>query len=98
MPMWSGRPSHRKYLYEFLTALRNLNVLTIIIGEKTPESVADIEAYMVDGLIFLELKTLDNPLVFKNLMRVRKLRGTNHTKDVLSMELSLEGISVFRME
>lgn len=89
---------YRKYLYEFLTALRNLNVFTLIIGEKTPESIADVEAYMVDGLIFLELKTLDNPLVYKNLMRVRKLRGTNHTKDVLSMELSLEGISVFRME
>jgi len=53
---------------------------------------------MVDGLIFLELKTLDNPLVYKNLMRVRKLRGTNHSKDVLSMELSIEGINVFRME
>ena len=89
---------YRKYLYEFLTNLRNLNVLTIIIGEKLPEDIADVEAYMVDGLIILELRTLDNPLVYKNLLRVKKLRGTNHTKDVLSLELSKEGISVFRME
>lgn len=89
---------YRKYMYEFLTALRNLNVFTLIIGEKTPESVADVEAYMVDGLIFLELDTLDNPLVYKNLMRLRKLRGTDHSKDVMSMEISDHGMSVFRME
>ncbi len=89
---------YRKYMYEFLTELRNLNVFTLIIGEKTPNSVADVEAYMVDGLIFLELRTLDNPYVFKNLMRVRKLRGTNHSRDLMSVELSKEGMNVFRIE
>lgn len=89
---------YRKYMYEFLTELRNLNVFTLIVAEKTPNNVADVEAYMVDGLVFLELATLDNPLVYKNLMRVRKMRGTNHSRDIMSVEISHDGMSVFRME
>jgi circadian clock protein KaiC len=96
--MFSSEIEYRKYLYEFLTTLRNLNVLTMIVGERAQEGVTDLEAYMVDTVIVLFLQSLDNPLIFKNLIRIRKMRGTNHCRDVLSVELTKAGMSVFRME
>jgi len=96
--LFSSEVEYRKYLYEFLTTLRTLNVLTMIVGERAREGVTDLEAYMVDSVVLLFLQSLDNPLIYKNLLRVRKLRGTNHCRDVLSVELTASGMSVFRME
>ena len=96
--LFNSEVEYRKYLYEFLTTLRTLNVLAMIVGERAREGVTDLEAYMVDSVILLYLKSLDNPLIYKNLLRVRKMRGTNHLRDVLSVELTSGGMSVFRME
>jgi len=96
--LFNSEVEYRKYLYEFLTTLRTLNVLAMIVGERAREGVTDLEAYMVDSVILLYLKSLDNPLIYKNLLRVRKMRGTNHLRDVLSVELTAGGMSVFRME
>lgn len=96
--LFSSEVEYRKYLYEFLTTLRTLNVLAMIVGERAREGVTDLEAYMVDSVILLFLQSLDNPLIYKNLLRVRKMRGTNHCRDVLSVELTTAGMSVFRME
>jgi circadian clock protein KaiC len=95
---FSSATDHRKYLYDFLTALRNLEVFTIIIGEKPCEGTIDLEAYLVDGVILLYLQPLDNPLVYKNLMHIRKLRGTDHTRDMLSVDIKKAGMCVFHME
>jgi len=96
--LFNTEVEYRKYLYEFLTTLRTLNVLAMIVGERAREGVTDLEAYMVDSVVLLFLKSLDNPLIYKNLLRVRKMRGTNHCRDVLSVELTASGMSVFRME
>jgi circadian clock protein KaiC len=96
--LFSSPTDYRRYLYDFLTSLRNLNVFTIIVGEKADESAADLEAYMVDAVVILFLRTLNNPLVYKNLMRIRKMRGTNHTRDVLSVEITEDGLSVLKIE
>jgi circadian clock protein KaiC len=92
--IFASQIDYRRYLYEFLTALRNLNVFTIIVGEKASESATDLEAYMVDAVIILHLKSLDSPLVYKNLMRIRKMRGTDHTRNVLEVEMTEEGMKV----
>jgi len=96
--LFSSPVDYRKYLYEFLTALRNLQVLVIIVGEEGDAGARNLEAYMVDAVVILTLKTLDNPLIFKNFIRIAKMRGTNHTRDVMSVELTEDGMSVFRME
>ena len=95
--LFSSISDYRKYLYEFLTALRNLQVFSIIIGEKSDENENDLESYMVDGVILLYLKPLDNPLVYKNLIRIRKLRGTNHIRDMMAVEITGDGMRVYRM-
>ncbi len=95
--LFSSISDYRKYLYDFLTALRNLQVFTIIIGEKSENDNSDIESYMVDAVIVLYLRPLDNPLVYKNLLRIRKMRGTNHTRDMMAMDITSEGMRVYRM-
>lgn len=96
--LFSSPTDYRRYLYDFLTALRNLNVFTIIVGEKADESAADLEAYMVDAVVVMFLRTLNDPLVYKNLMRIRKMRGTNHTRDVLLVDITKDGLSVQKLK
>lgn len=96
--LFSSLSDYRKYLYDFLTALRNLQVFTIIVGEKSTESESDLEAYMVDAVVLLYLKPLDNPLIYKNMMRIRKMRGTNHIRDMMAVEITKEGMRVYRMD
>jgi circadian clock protein KaiC len=96
--LFSSQVDYRRYLYDFLAALRNLNVFTIIVGEKASESAADLEAYMVDAVVILYLKNIDNPRVYKNLLRIRKMRGTNHTRDVLLVTITEDGMSVQKLE
>jgi circadian clock protein KaiC len=95
--LFSSLSDYRKYLYDFLTALRNLQVFTIIVGERSEECENDLESYMVDGVILLYLKPLDNPLVFKNLLRIRKMRGTNHDRDLLAVDINKDGMRIYRM-
>jgi len=89
---------YRKYLYDFLTALRNLQVFTIIIGESSTDSESDLEAYMVDAVILMDLKPLENPLVYKNLIRIRKMRGTDHVRDIMAVDITVDGMRVYRMD
>jgi len=96
--LFSSIADYRKYLYDFLTALRNLQVFTIIVGESSTESENDLEAYMVDGVILLYLKPLDNPLVYKNLIRIRKMRGTDHVRDMMAVDITGDGMRVYRMD
>lgn len=96
--LFSSPTDYRRYLYDFLTSLRNLNVFTIIVGEKADEAAADLEAYMVDAVVILFLRSLKNPYQYKNLFRIRKMRGTNHSRDVLAVEISENGMSVSKLK
>jgi circadian clock protein KaiC len=96
--LFSSLADYRKYLYDFLTALRNLQVFTIIVGERSTETEHDLEAYMVDAVVLLYLKPLDNPLIYKNMMRIRKMRGTNHIRDMMAVEITKDGMRIFRMD
>ena len=96
--LFSSATDYRRYLYDFLTALRNLNVFTIIVGEKANEAAADLEAYMVDAVVVMSLRNLDDPLIYRNLMRIRKMRGTNHSRDVLLVDMKRDGMSVQKIK
>lgn len=97
--MFDNEMEYRKYLYEFFDTLRRLNALTILVGEKPPSAAIEIEGYMVDGIIVLTIEPLEeNKLVYKNRLRIRKLRGTNHTRDVLSVEITRAGMRVYRID
>jgi KaiC/GvpD/RAD55 family RecA-like ATPase len=96
--IFSTHSDYRRYLYDFLTALRNLNVFTVIVGEKSTDGHADLEAYMVDAVLILYLKTVDNPFIFRNLLRIRKMRGTNHSRAVLAVDITRKGMKVLKLD
>ncbi len=97
--MFESEMEYRKYLYDFFSTLRNMNILTVLVGEKPPSAAVDIEGYMADGIVVFTLEPLEeNKLVYKNLIRIRKMRGTNHTRDVMSIDITDSGMRVYRIE
>jgi len=88
------RLEYRKYLYAFFSTLSQLEVFTIIIGEESDAPISQLEDYMVDGVISLELKPLNNPSNYGNFLRIKKMRGTAHAKNVLRLNFTGDGISI----
>ena len=78
--------------------VEKMNIFTLVVGEKHLKEVEEVVDYMADGIINLSFQPIDNPLKYKNLIHVRKMRGTNHAKDIMSMEISRNGITVFKIE
>jgi KaiC/GvpD/RAD55 family RecA-like ATPase len=85
---------YRKFLHDFFVTLKSLEVLTILIAEFSPELITQPESFMVDGVIFMYLQNLENPLVFKPSIQIRKMRGLEHTKDILRLGFTKEGLRV----
>jgi circadian clock protein KaiC len=95
---FEGEREYRRFLSAFFDELRVNNTLTIGIGEQGSAETIGIEEYMADGVIGLDIVNLEgNPLVFKNVMRVCKMRGTNHTRNLLSVDITAKGIKVDRL-
>ena len=88
------RLEYRKYLYAFFSTLSQLEVFTIIIGEESDTPITQLEDYMVDGVISMELKPLNNPSSYGNVLRLKKMRGTAHAKNVLRLNFTGDGISI----
>jgi len=85
---------YRKFLHDFFVTLKSLEVLTILIAEFSPELITQPESFMVDGVIFMYLQNIENPLVFKPGIQVRKMRGVEHTRDILRLGFTKEGIRI----
>ena len=49
---------------------------------------------VTESRLILYLESIDDPLVYQNLMRIRKMRGTDHTRNMLSVTLSPDGMTV----
>jgi len=88
------RLEYRKYLYAFFSTLSQLEVFTIIIGEESDTPITQLEDYMVDDVISMELKPLNNPSSYGNFLRIKKMRGTAHAKNVLRLHFTNNGVSV----
>lgn len=101
LPMGYTFPSalaYRKYLFNIFNTLKKMDIFTLVVGERHLKEVSEVVNYMADGIINLSFQPIDNPLKYKNLIHVRKMRGTNHAKDIMSMEISRNGITVFKIE
>ncbi|MFQ5800200.1 MAG: RAD55 family ATPase [Candidatus Hydrothermarchaeales archaeon] len=85
---------YRKFLHDFFVTLKSLEVLTLLAAEFSPEMITQPESFMVDGVIFMYLQNIENPLVFKPGIQIRKMRGVEHTKDILRLGFTKEGIRI----
>jgi KaiC/GvpD/RAD55 family RecA-like ATPase len=84
--------SIRNLLFKFGDGLKELNCTTLFTSEtkseKTTFSAYGVEEFMADGVIVLYFAP-PNRILF-----VRKMRGTNHSKNVHPFEISPKGIVV----
>ncbi len=84
---------YRRFLHEFFTILKAMETLTLIVAEFSPQETTNPENYMADGVVFLYLQEeVEN--VFKPGIQIRKMKGTEHTKDILRLGFTREGLRV----
>jgi KaiC/GvpD/RAD55 family RecA-like ATPase len=88
---------YRQTLFEFLSLLRNLDVTTITTVEATSarreEMKFDIEHFVMDGII--NLYNMDREDRRVRAMEVFKMRGTDHSRDLVPFKVTPGGIKVY---
>ncbi len=88
---------YRQTLFEFLSLLRNLDVTTITTVEasaaRRDEMTYDIEHFVMDGII--NLYNLDRGDHRVRALEVMKMRGTDHSRDLVPFKVTPQGIKVY---
>jgi KaiC/GvpD/RAD55 family RecA-like ATPase len=88
---------YRQTLFEFLSLLRNLDVTTITSVEansaRREEMRFDIEHFVMDGII--NLYNLDREDRRVRALEVFKMRGTDHSRDLVPFKVTPSGIKVY---
>lgn len=88
---------YRQTLFEFLSLLRNLDVTTITTVEATSarreEMKFDIEHFVMDGII--NLYNMDREDRRVRAMEIFKMRGTDHSRDLVPFKVTPSGIKVY---
>lgn len=93
-----GVREYREFLMGLFNELRNHDIVTLVIGEKGEPGSSGVEDYMADGVISLDTMNLeDNPIVFKSVMRISKMRGTDHIRNLLSVGFTKKGMKIDRL-
>ncbi|RMF90207.1 MAG: hypothetical protein D6733_04495 [Methanobacteriota archaeon] len=91
---YSDEKLYRKFLHDFFVTLKSLELLTLLTAEFSPELITQPESFMVDGVIFMYLQNIENPLIYKPGIQIRKMRSVEHTKDILRLGFTKEGIRI----
>lgn len=88
---------YRQTLFEFLSLLRNLDVTSVTTLEantsKKEELRYDIEHFVMDGI--LNLYNLEREDRRIRAMEILKMRGTDHSRDLVPFKVTPSGIKVY---
>lgn len=88
---------YRQTLFEFLSLLRNLDCTTITTLEATTarkeEITFEIEQFVMDGII--NLYNLDRGDRRIRALEIFKMRGTDHSRDLVPFKVTPSGIKVY---
>lgn len=88
---------YRQTLFEFLSLLRNLDVTTLTALEastaKKEEMRYDIEHFVMDGIV--NLYNLDREDRRIRALEIMKMRGTDHSRDLVPFKVTPSGIKVY---
>ncbi len=88
---------YRQTLFEFLSLLRNLEITSITTVEasssKKDEMIYDIEHFVMDGII--NVYTLDRGDHRVRALEILKMRGTDHSRDLVPLKVTPQGIKVY---
>ncbi|MFH1474082.1 MAG: ATPase domain-containing protein [Candidatus Aenigmatarchaeota archaeon] len=90
----------RKQLFKLLTGLKDIGVTSIITSELPEEtnilSKFGVEEFVVDGVIILHFLGIGEASYHS--LQIRKMRRTDHDKDVYPMEIGKNGITVKKLD
>jgi KaiC/GvpD/RAD55 family RecA-like ATPase len=94
---FAGELEYRQTLFEFLSLLRNLDVTTLTTVEATTskreEMKFDIEHFVMDGIINLYNLGQDDRRI--RALEIFKMRGTDHSRDLVPFKVTPSGIKVY---
>lgn len=86
----------RKRLYELIKTLKKTDTVVLMTAEIEEESKAlsrfGVEEFVVDGVIILNYLGLGGE--FDRSLMIRKMRRTDHFKDIISFDITKNGISI----
>lgn len=86
----------RKQLFKLLTGLKSIGVTSVITSELPEETKMlgkfGVEEFVVDSVILLHFLGLGERTFYN--LQIRKMRRTDHGKDIYSMEIGSKGIEV----
>lgn len=86
----------RKQLFKLLNGLKDIGVTSVLTSELPEESKRlgkfGVEEFVVDGVILLHFLGIGEKNYHS--LQIRKMRRTNHEKDVYPMEIGKDGIIV----
>ncbi|MFW9855458.1 MAG: RAD55 family ATPase [Candidatus Thorarchaeota archaeon] len=88
----------RKLTTGFLTNIAALNVTTVAISEFSNggEKTLFGEEYITDSIIHLDMLSVRGEML--RILRITKMRGTNHTRKTLSFEITNHGLTFLENE
>jgi len=89
----------KRFVYDFIDNLRELNCTTLLIGEasQTGDYITrdTLSEFACDGIILLTFESLGGE--FSRSLIVRKMRATKNDEDVHPLEISSKGIIVHKV-
>lgn len=90
----------KRFIYDFIDSLKELDCTTILIGEsaQSGEFITrdTISEFASDGIIMINFESLGG--AYSRSLIVRKMRETKNDEDVHPMEISKSGVIVHKIE
>jgi len=90
----------RKQLFKLLNGLKDIGVTSLLTSELPEESTTlakfGVEEFIVDGVIILHFLGIGERNYHS--LQIRKMRRTDHQKDVYPMEIGKNGISIKKID
>lgn len=85
---------YRELMYDLLSSLKGYDCVTILICETSYSDLSKLsEAYLSDGIIILSYREIESSR--KKYLEVLKMRGTDHTTGMRSVNISKKGLLVY---
>ncbi len=89
--------SIKKFLYTFISKLKeNSNFTTLIISQKDEEVADSISRYICDGVIDIEYESMGGD--FSRNLIINKMRKTKNDEDIHPLEISEKGIIIHNLD
>ncbi|MFO8050803.1 MAG: ATPase domain-containing protein [Thermoplasmatota archaeon] len=93
--LMEGDENMRKKMYHFFQLLRDLNLYSFVIMERSQDGESNLlgnEGFLADGIIYLGLKRRQGRL--SRFLQVEKMRACQHSMELHAMDMRFDGLAV----